>query len=522
MKVPVYQQQVDTPTTKLSQAPSPGMNIPSGAFGADEAKIVKEVGSDIAQSISNSGEFVNKILAKRAEQQNEIRNLDLSNQFDKEYQNLLINPDPKATRTIERDGQSYDVPIAVLNTVESQAAGSSEYLEQGYASLYSKYSQLQNSPEFRAKLQAKMASTHSSGREIAMKHEVAQMRLYDKNTANAQINNLQDNAGLDTSKLGDIITEIKDINTKLGARQGDGSDIVKQKNHDDIEKALWSATQSKLESEGLDSAKALLYDQSLKGQIPEDLYKKTEIKLEEAEKRNTALRDWQSKQVTTQGASDLSQNLIDGTLNSDTIQAYQQAGKIDTNTAAIFDAVARKVDFNIPDSSPKGKPDYFLRLLDKGKKSDVASLKVINDATEAYGRGDLGADQYAYFIQEANKRFQRETKGQTGWDKSTDFFRNSAHALNDFAKTISQNTPDKIASNMIEKLVERVRKGEDPTLAAQAIQKETVIEHHPQALTYPIEGRSILDKDGNIKIILPDGTLKDQEKKKEPSVSKGK
>lgn len=82
---------------------------------------------------------------------------------------------------------------------------------------------------------------------------------------------------------------------------------------------------------------------------------------------------------------------------------------------------------------------------------------------------------------------------------------------------------EKVASDMTNKLLERVMKGEDPTLAAQAIQREAVLEHHPQALTYPIEGKQVIDKNGNMKIILPDGTIKDIEQKKESTPApKGK
>jgi hypothetical protein len=530
MKVPQYEQQVDPRTTQLSQAQAPGLSIPREVFGGDSEVVLNNI-----EKAGKTAEIASGILQKRAEQQMSIKNADLENQFMVANQNLLHSPDPTATKIVKIGDQDAEVPSGLLDRYGNQVHGASQEYEQSAAGLMSSYLGQVKNPIYRAQLKQALTPHYLSGRESVISHEVTQGRIVGLNTLQAKNTNLvysvgdnpQQNIvqpdGTSKVKFDVALDQIHQGNIAIGAYTGKNStEEIQKMDLVDYKQAAVKAGDAMIQQGvPIDDVLGFLQRPGVNEKLAEVMPEVNQT-LEYKAKAFDKYQHWQNKLITTKGASDLSQNLIDGTLNSDTIQAYQQAGKIDTNTAAIFDAVARKVDFNIPDSSPKGKPDYFLRLLDKGKKSDVASLKVINDATEAYGRGDLGADQYAYFIQEANKRFQRETKGQTGWDKSTDFFRNSAHALNDFAKTISQNTPDKIASNMIEKLVERVRKGEDPTLAAQAIQKETVIEHHPQALTYPIEGRSILDKDGNIKIILPDGTLKDQEKKKEPSVSKGK
>jgi hypothetical protein len=55
----------------------------------------------------------------------------------------------------------------------------------------------------------------------------------------------------------------------------------------------------------------------------------------------------------------------------------------------------------------------------------------------------------------------------------------------------------------------RVNKGEEPALAVDAVIKKEVLMLHPQAANYPVEGKQVIDKDGVIKIIMPDGTIND-------------
>jgi hypothetical protein len=203
-------------------------------------------------------------------------------------------------------------------------------------------------------------------------------------------------------------------------------------------------------------------------------------------------------------------------LTSDQIKEAQQAGLVTAESAAIFDSVVNNVKLVTPQTTPLGEPNYFLKLLDSSMDSKSKTIKVLHDATEAYGKGKLGSQQYAYFVNEANKRFKRETKGESWWDKSMEIFNIAAHGLDDFAKmVVSSKNPVEFSVKMTNKLLEKVSKGQDPVLAGQEVQRETVLEMHPQAVTYPPEGRSIIDKDGNIKIILPDGTLQDMQPKKE-------
>lgn len=73
-------------------------------------------------------------------------------------------------------------------------------------------------------------------------------------------------------------------------------------------------------------------------------------------------------------------------------------------------------------------------------------------------------------------------------------------------------------ARMYKDYIMRVNKGEEPALAIDAVLKKEVLLLHPQAATYPKEGKRIMDKFGVLKRSLPTGELKDEETKKENAI----
>jgi hypothetical protein len=515
MKVPTVDQSVgvNVPTVQPVQVPGA---IP-GAFGENVAEATAKFGQDIA----GVGEKMGQLAIQQADQQAKVRDAKLENDYITGWQNRLYNLNSETVKDLT--GKDITRPRGYLaRTLDQVDPNMPTSMIQDNADFVKTILEQEPNKQRRAELAIKLNNHFLSIRENGIQHTVNETRKAAENTFQQTSLNYIDSATLSNTpeSLTGSIHNIMLNNKAWENRIGKGAAWLIQQNHDDIEKALWKATDGVLESTGdVERAKQLLNDPSLKDLIPEDLYEATEVKLDQRNKRIGELIKWNTKVTQTQGAFDLSQGLIDGTLTPEKVKAYQQTGKIDTDTAAIFDTVIRKVDFQIPETTTLGKPDYFLRLLDQSLNNKTEAIKVLKDATEAYGKGDMGANQYAYFIQEANKKFAREKQGLSGWEKSMDYVRNNAHALKDFATFISPVNQIKISGDMITKLIQRVIKGEDPTLATQAIQKETVLQYHPQAVTYPEEGKKIIDSDSNTKIILPDGTIKDIEQKKESPTS---
>jgi len=66
---------------------------------------------------------------------------------------------------------------------------------------------------------------------------------------------------------------------------------------------------------------------------------------------------------------------------------------------------------------------------------------------------------------------------------------------------------------MYKSYMNRIKAGEEPALAVDAVVKEETLLLHPQAKTYPKEGTTIMDANGITKLITPDGVLKNTEGK---------
>jgi hypothetical protein len=273
------------------------------------------------------------------------------------------------------------------------------------------------------------------------------------------------------------INDLVDINVSSGVYSYEDGEKLKKE-------AELTAAQNSIYTDpvkGRAEVEAGLYDITAKQKS--DLI----ISANRLEKSRAELADWQIKQTQTQGAFDLSQGLASGTLTPAIVRNAQQSGLIDSETAAIFDGVLTKGDYVIPDNTMLGKPDYFLRLLDDSLKDKVEVMKIIKDATTAYGNKELGANQYAYFISEANKRFQAERKGEFGLNPLQIATRNSINGIKSFNKMLTgKEDPKSLARQLVDFLF-RLDKGETPKAAEDAIVKQQI----DQQLTDYNKGKKI-------------------------------
>jgi len=105
---------------------------------------------------------------------------------------------------------------------------------------------------------------------------------------------------------------------------------------------------------------------------------------------------------------------------------------------------------------------------DKSGAMDIMQMAVKN-------RKDMNPGEYAWFIQEATKRLDREKKGLKGLDSATQAFVNSVNGIKGFVESIV--SPNKVADNvsqLISRLFEKVQGGKEPKVAEEEIVKEQI------------------------------------------------
>lgn len=213
-------------------------------------------------------------------------------------------------------------------------------------------------------------------------------------------------------------------------------------------------------------------------------------------KKRADLADWQLKQTQTKSTVDLSEALSNNTLTPMMVRDMQQKGLIDSETAAIFDSIALKKNYEIPESTSLAEPDYFIRLLEDsmGEKSQVK--QVMSDAAKAYADHKIGTNQYLYFVQNAKKTFDRQSKGDFSKSGEQNAVMSALRGITSFAKTFSSN-----AKEMIGGFFNRFKEGEDP----EKIKGEIINE----ALSQQIETSKKTLPKSTVRMVTPDERLID-------------
>jgi hypothetical protein len=207
--------------------------------------------------------------------------------------------------------------------------------------------------------------------------------------------------------------------------------------------------------------------------------------------RNKVAQDKAIQEDKTTIALDLSNKLANGSLS---LIDVQKIGKDDPKTAAIFDNAIDVKQRDIDDPENK-TADYLLKLVGNDKAS---ALDVLNKAAEYRGTKNFDDNVYGWVVQEVAKKFDREKKGLSGWDKTTEAFRNGANAISSFANNIL-NPGGVLANKMIGAFTERVKAGTDPDVAKTEVISEQ--------LTQQIEKTKLTLPAQDIKMVSPDGRI---------------
>jgi hypothetical protein len=132
-----------------------------------------------------------------------------------------------------------------------------------------------------------------------------------------------------------------------------------------------------------------------------------------------AQEKWEQKMTYTKGALTASEAILSKSLTPEMVRGLMKSGEMDSLTGSIFYNLAMKKTFTGEDMSEdqKFKPDFFLSQLDEVLDDKTEALNVLKTVTNAYGRGELGYNQYAYFVGEVSKKFEAEKKGETSGNR---------------------------------------------------------------------------------------------------------
>jgi len=194
-------------------------------------------------------------------------------------------------------------------------------------------------------------------------------------------------------------------------------------------------------------------------------------KIEKSElhiRRNKLYYEQAKKIDETQITIDLATRLADGSL---TDMDIRKVAEDYPKTAAIFDSALNSKD--IPEPNVSGTAQYLLDLMDKVGNDKTGALEIMQSAIK--NKNNFTAGEFAWFIQEATKRLDREKKGQSGLDIVTQAFVNSVNAIKGFVENVF--SPIKAGDNaalLIRQLIEKTQGGKDPKVAEEEIVKEQI------------------------------------------------
>ena len=225
------------------------------------------------------------------------------------------------------------------------------------------------------------------------------------------------------------------------------------------------------------------------------LIEKSELQI----RRNKLYYEAAKKQDETQVSIDLATKLSNGTLTDMDIRKIAEDYP---QTAAIFDTALNSKD--IPEPNISGTAKYLLDLMDKVGDDKASALDIMQAAIK--NRNNFTSGEFAWFIQEAAKKLDREKKGQSGWDDITQTFINSAEGIRGFVNALvpSAKIAD-VTSQLIRKLIEKVQVGKEPEEAkSEIIEEQLNREIEETKLTLPAQSIKMVSPDGRIFEVSPD------------------
>uniref|UniRef100_A0A6M3IR04 Uncharacterized protein n=1 Tax=viral metagenome TaxID=1070528 RepID=A0A6M3IR04_9ZZZZ len=174
----------------------------------------------------------------------------------------------------------------------------------------------------------------------------------------------------------------------------------------------------------------------------------------------------------TDTAIGMAQSLVDSKLTSFDVQAALKAGTIDATTARVFTAALEKG--TVPTEKEPIVAEEYLEVFDKNLKESIKAKDIIENATKEWQKGNLKDDEYAFFIQQAQKKLERERNDQPGWGKAMEAFKRGAMSILTFGLSEAPG----MKMDMIKKFLERGGE-KNPEEVSKEVILETQTKYHP-------------------------------------------
>ena len=210
----------------------------------------------------------------------------------------------------------------------------------------------------------------------------------------------------------------------------------------------------------------------------------------------TYKRDVEYLQTDTAIAT--AKNLVDKKLTYLDIEAGIKSGTLDAKTAKVFTSALEGK--RVETEKEPILVEAYLRLFDKNLEKDVLAKQIIVNATKEWQNGNIEDDEYALFIQQAQKKLERERGNLTGWDKVTEAFKNGISILKSFG------TGDMV--NMYKQFMDRSKEGKPEEAAAEIVQQER-LNKYPWMSSISEKGEIRLFPDGVKRRVYPNGKIED-------------
>ena len=488
-KIPTTQQTVSTQTPRVAEYNIPG--AVRGAFGenvtAATSKLIEGVG-DIGQ-----------MFQEKAEQMYKVKNAELENEFILANQDILHND---KTKVIKIDGVDTEIPDGIGDRMGYQTNGAATEYEKRSADLRDSILKKVKHEGYRSELTQRLSSHYLSGREFTIKHEIAETRKAAKDTFDALSKTLVESVKADPATLGMAIDKI--IKNHLDERNRLGTPLAQMdfEVNEDIAKATYNAADSILQMGGtLKEAKALLNDEKIKAKIPKEKYGEIVEGLEVSDRQLRNLRESQAEQFRTEREDELIQMKVN---NSASYSDLMRMAKNDMNKGILKPRFAEAyINSLLRKEEAETKSETFNNIaediLNPEKNPEDIKLKIL----QKNATGEI-SDEDFNVLNTFNQGITKDTLEKVLPKKSF------LQAISIWSDEYAEEKPE-IKARLFKRYMEGVSKGQTPEIAInEAIRKEVMI-LHPQAATYPQEGKETMDKNGAIKTITPMGDILDVE-----------
>jgi hypothetical protein len=231
--------------------------------------------------------------------------------------------------------------------------------------------------------------------------------------------------------------------------------------------------------------------EDVKKNIKEGIYGKDaetkmgrEDELQSHIKNQDKVSKWQDKQSKIKGTVLLGKQLMNGTLTTQKINKLFKEGqldeegdmiKVDSLTAAVFRKIVKDGTFMSKETLEKtdtSKPEFFINLLDEALEGEDNEMFVIREASKSYGRSEMGVNQFSFFLEAANEKFQARRE-RVKREKSP-FWRayNELKIWSDSITFTEKMFPAAMLKKMAMDLISRTQKGENPEEAVKEIKAD--------------------------------------------------